>query len=239
MILKVITARRLMQNIERCGSLANEQWGGRSGRSAIALATFKIVTNDTQLLLRLDGCVFESDLAQCFDRMVGPCSNLALRRHGLPPSITDLWSQTRQAQRHYVKTTHGISSQYHANSPTTPNHGTGQGAGDSPTRWNVVADAIMSAYHRDARSGAFSNPTNTVSLVRRTSAFFDDATLFTNFPQPTDTTTLGSCLTHNAQRWESLVHVTGGKLNLDKCFFVVYKWDFDAEGRAYLIDPPG
>jgi hypothetical protein len=37
-----------------------------------------------------------------------------------------------------------------------------------------------------------------------------------------------------AQWWEALLHATGGKLELSKCFFYLVFWKFDDEGMPYL-----
>lgn len=39
-------------------------------------------------------------------------------------------------------------------------------------------------------------------------------------------------LQETAQWWEQLLHATGGKLELSKCFFYIMQWEFDIEGVA-------
>ncbi len=38
-----------------------------------------------------------------------------------------------------------------------------------------------------------------------------------------------------SQNWEKLLWSTGGKLNLDKCFYYVLHWSFDERGKARLL----
>ena len=38
-----------------------------------------------------------------------------------------------------------------------------------------------------------------------------------------------------AQWWEELLHATGGKLELQKCFFYMMFWIFNDEGEARLM----
>jgi hypothetical protein len=40
-----------------------------------------------------------------------------------------------------------------------------------------------------------------------------------------------------AQWWEALLHATGGKLELDKCFYYIMHWEFDEDGNASLATP--
>jgi hypothetical protein len=44
-------------------------------------------------------------------------------------------------------------------------------------------------------------------------------------------------LQSDAQLWEKLLYTSGGKLEIPKCNFSVFKWDFDKFGRAHLIEP--
>jgi hypothetical protein len=46
-----------------------------------------------------------------------------------------------------------------------------------------------------------------------------------------------SLLQSDAQLWEKLLHTSGGKLEIPKCNFSVFDWDFDKFGRAHLIEP--
>jgi hypothetical protein len=40
-----------------------------------------------------------------------------------------------------------------------------------------------------------------------------------------------------AQLWEQLLNLTGGKLELSKCFYYPIVWNFDSEGAAFLKPP--
>jgi hypothetical protein len=235
LMLKCIIARRLMHSIEAHGTMAKEQWGGRRGRSSIDLAASKILASEINRLNRTDGSTFESDLAQCFDRIAAPCGNLALRQQGLPEEIAALWSNTRQQQRHHTKTGKGVSDDFHVHTDQTPLHGTGQGAGDSGCRWNVITSIVISAYNkRMAQTSVITDPTLNITVARGISAFIDDATLYTNYAQPTKYDKMLSDTQRNGQLWEQLVHISGGKLNIDKCSICIFEWTFDAEGKASL-----
>lgn len=40
-----------------------------------------------------------------------------------------------------------------------------------------------------------------------------------------------------AQWWEQLLHITGGKLELPKCFYNIMYWVFDDNGKARTLLP--
>jgi hypothetical protein len=41
-------------------------------------------------------------------------------------------------------------------------------------------------------------------------------------------------LQNDAQLWENLQHTSGGKLEIPKCNFSVFQWEYNKFGRAYL-----
>jgi hypothetical protein len=48
---------------------------------------------------------------------------------------------------------------------------------------------------------------------------------------------LQTFLQSDAQLWEKLLYMSGGKLEIPKCNFSVFEWDFDNFGRAHLCQP--
>lgn len=48
---------------------------------------------------------------------------------------------------------------------------------------------------------------------------------------------LAETLTTVAQWWEQLLHASGAKLELSKCFYYIISWKFDEEGRPALRKP--
>ena len=44
-------------------------------------------------------------------------------------------------------------------------------------------------------------------------------------------------LRETAQKWESLLHSTGGALELSKCFYYLIHWTFDKKGNPKLATP--
>ena len=81
---------------------------------------------------------------------------------------------------------------------------------------------------------AFSNPTGTIKSSRHIDTFLDYCTYFNNDfeaeikgqkPQ------VQNDLRKAAQWWGQLLHASGGKLELTKCFFYIVDWKFDNNGQ--------
>jgi hypothetical protein len=73
--------------------------------------------------------------------------------------------------------------------------------------------------------------------------FVDDTIIWQNLSNNLDELSQGSIgeiaarLKTAAQWWEQLLHATGGKLELPKCFYYLLHWVFDSEGQARLATP--
>jgi hypothetical protein len=52
--------------------------------------------------------------------------------------------------------------------------------------------------------------------------------------EPYTSRKLAQILQIDAQHWEKLLYISGGKLELTKCFFYVLHWQFAAEGAPSL-----
>lgn len=69
--------------------------------------------------------------------------------------------------------------------------------------------------------------------------FVDDTTVWTNdflksLQGGTSATESSEKLGQAAQWWEQLLYSTGGKLELEKCFYYLFSWIFEEDGRARL-----
>jgi hypothetical protein len=69
--------------------------------------------------------------------------------------------------------------------------------------------------------------------------FVDDTSLFVNLldqdSDPNDIQLLHERLQHDMILWQVLLKSSGGKLELQKCFYYVMAWKFGADGRPIPI----
>jgi hypothetical protein len=82
----------------------------------------------------------------------------------------------------------------------------------------------------------FADPISKEEVQRIIDAFVDDASLFNNAFHAEDQSPerLAQDMQEAAQWWEELLSTTGGKLELDKCFYYLIYWLFDEEGVPRL-----
>jgi hypothetical protein len=109
-------------------------------------------------------------------------------------------------------------------------HGSGQGAGDSMSRWGFVSDAIIRAYNRTAISDRISGPISQLQTTEIIQAFLDDSHGIV-IRNPNSDKSIEELIQHNMQTWGDLLHAAGGKLEISKCKYVL----FNSQTQA----PPG
>jgi hypothetical protein len=116
-----------------------------------------------------------------------------------------------------------------------PIYGTGQGSGNSPTVWLFISATLFDVYSEQAHDAFFQDPAGTTSVQLTLSGFVDDTNAALNNWQPQhehDLQTLMAMLQRDAQCWNDLLFISGGKLELSKCSFHVLRFDFKPDGTT-------
>jgi hypothetical protein len=179
-----------------------------------------------------------NDAKACFDRIIENLANMALQREGYPVEVARLHSQTMLQIKYYIKHKLGIGTIPNQHSATSPFLGSGQGATDSPARWGFISDALIRSYKKLAHQAIIRSPSSRKQINQQIQAFVDDTrTLFL-------TPTIGimylqhllAILQEDSQAWEKLVYTTGGKLEVSKCKFGLFQWQYSTSGEPSLVD---
>ncbi len=234
--LKLSVTRTTIHHAHHHQALHPNQYGGVPGSQAITPAVLNINTQDYLRMTITPAAVTYKDAASCYDRLVEPYTNLALRAIGCSPSHLRLHSAVHQRMRYHIKTANGIAPDYcHHNPPTEPFWGAGQGACDAAARCTAVSSCIFYAYQNLCSPLTLSNPTNTSSLDHTLLAFVDDATTTIPLPTATDFDAITNTITHHVSTWEQLQHSAGGKLNIEKCNIAFFLWKQNELGIPELV----
>lgn len=233
LIQRYYVAHQLSKTAAIEGTLTNEQAGGRPGRSSIEIACNRTFTYETIRLQRLTGAVMYNDAKACYDRIIENLSNITLLREGLPIEIARLHAQTFKQIKYHLKHRLGIGDTTHSHHQPSPIYGVGQGSTDASTRWSFLSDALIRAFNDGATDATITSPLSTLSINNKIAGFVDDtATVLLKHPDLA--LFLFIFLQQDAQLWERLLHVSGGKLEILKCKFAFFKWYFNHLGIATL-----
>jgi hypothetical protein len=159
-------------------------------------------------------------------------------KNGCPTSAVEMHADTLQKAKYFLKTKHGISSEYYTNTAATPVFGNGQGAGDSPSQWCQQSAMLFDLYDKSHRGTQLSDRTGRPVTDVPMAAFADDTNLIGN----DDSRTLSiNELVDMAQKgftiWNELLHATGHFMELEKCACYLSIWEFQEDGYAYTLSP--
>jgi hypothetical protein len=241
MTMGILWGRRLMQQGETLSQFGPEQSGARKNKQCQDVLVFKHLTYSILRLSKSHGATFDNDAKSCYDRIVMLLASLASQRLGMPPRACELFLETLNQTKYHAKTSHGISSLHYATNPESTIHGPGQGGRASPAIWTMLSCLILSFMPEVSAGSSLTNPTTSISVHQTSSGFVDDIThwnidILKSLTQPQTPQEIIAETTNTAQWWESLLHSTGGKLELTKCFYYIIYWTFDNEGTPSLMD---
>jgi hypothetical protein len=173
-----------MKNQEKHKTLADEQYGGRNGRSAIDVVLLKEFTLGIFHLSRCNAAIIDCDAQACYDRILPVLVTLAYFKAGLALSICTLFARTLQQMEYFMVTAFGISTECNKYSEDTPSYGLGQGATDGGAGWTSVSNIVIKSHNKKAHGSTIADPANTIKVKRSADMFVDDTTLVVNANDP-------------------------------------------------------
>ena len=107
--LKYILGRLLMQHLTKEEVIDTDVYGSVKGKTAIeALLNIQLIC-DHHRIWKKNLIMLYNDADGCFDRIPPMLAAVALRRVGVPKSITLAHSMIQRNMKHYVKTAFGVS----------------------------------------------------------------------------------------------------------------------------------
>jgi hypothetical protein len=220
-ILKYFLSKKTLRNAIKHNAIADEQAGGRPGRTAIDEAIKTVTTYEICNLQRLSGGIMYNDAKACFDRIVENISNITCLNAGAPIDVLNLHHNTLSSIQYVIKHKRGLSPLVNGHMQPDPFYGVGQGAGDAGTRWGFISYMIIKAYNKKAHSAIIESSITKIFSNTRVQAFVDDSKLFIII-NDNNGQTIYDYLKDDVQLWEQLLQITGAKLELPKCKFFIF-----------------
>ena len=213
--------REMMRAAERNGTMADEQYGSRTGRKAIDQAVNKRLFFDILRQRKIDGAICSNDAASCYDRIVHSAAAMAMRRQGISREATECMFKTLQQLEHKVKTGYGVSSEgYSGRDWQTPPHGVGQGNGAGPSIWAAVSSLIIEGVKRTGLGTTLVSPSRQEAQRFIGFSYVDDADLtVADSERELDPTTVQREMQLMLDEWEELLRATGGSLAPEKSYW--------------------
>lgn len=234
MMIGILWGRRVISKGEKINAFDEGQGGSRPDRRTQELLIQKHLSYGIHRLSQTNGASFDNDAQSCFDRIVMNVASACSQQLGMPKSACNLFLNTLNNMKYFVKTANGVSTKYYTSSKQKTMHGPGQGGRGSPAVWVIISSLMMKCINQTAIGSTFINPfNNTENYKQRITGFVDDITHWCADNTLTSSEILDE-MQKTAQKWEQLLTATGGKLELTKCFFYLITWIFDKEGVASI-----
>jgi hypothetical protein len=235
LVLKLLWGKRLMKHANKY-NLINEQQFARKSCTALQPAMLRELVFDLCRQTKTDLSLGDLDATACFDRIIVCLAMIAARRWGMPASAVSTHAEALKFMKYFVKTAFGISEHNYEGTTFEPLFGTGQGSGGSPPAWISLSSILLDCLdHIIPDTMEFQSPDAKERFSRRALQYVDDTTLGrTSTDESYDEKV--ARLEAIIQVWEQLLHLSGGALNLKKCFYFVVHW-YWKDGRPTMYIP--
>ena len=238
----IIFARRLMKQAEQLKALGNEQGGSRQGRTCVDVYAMKFFSFQLSEITRTPLAVMDNDAKACYDRIVMALAYLRSQQLGMEHQACTLLENFLSQAQYHIQTQFGISEKHYGTTASKKLHGPGQGSQSSPAIWTLVSTLILSAVRRKSPGTFFTDPQQQTTVAHYMQSFVDDSSIWVNdflnsLDDQINLDALATTLETATQWWEQLLVATGGKLELQKCFYYVIHWKFNTNGSVQLTHP--
>ena len=239
--LQLLFGKRQMRYMEQHNLNSDATYGGRKGKSCHqALNRIQYTTLYSRTMRQPMGLI-DVDATGCFDRMVGRLLSLINQCNGMTQQAASCQAETLHNMRHYVKTTRGISEKYIKRDATTLLEGNGQGNAASVPGWHGHNELMCKVYKQMIHGSKIISPDKRVEFEQWLSSFIDDNKMLLSFETDETYDNIIDKCQQSLQHWETLLNLTGGAVELRKCFITVlqykedYKWFNGKPGVPQLV----
>jgi hypothetical protein len=153
--------------------------------------------------------------------------------YGVPVSLCSMQGETLKNSKFSIRTGLGDSLEYYQHSKNTPDHGTGQGSCASPAIWLLISSFLMKILSTKANGMTLYDPIGIEDdLIKYIEGFVDDTSLFTNLEYNNDDLKqLIDRMETDGTVWSKLLEASGGKLEMEKCFYYILSWKWSKNGN--------
>jgi hypothetical protein len=182
--------------------------------------------------------MFDNDATGCFDQIIISLATIAALRLGMPHSAARMHLSVLLHMKYFVKTAHGISSEFYRVLHDYLLYGTGQESGAFPSIWlSLVIVLLTSLTILAPLTMSFADPWEHIFEERIADSFVDDTSNRCNDGLQEEAmpyTELIAKAQVMAQIWEHILYSSGGALELRKCFWYLLYWTWE-NGRLQLV----
>ena len=219
----------MIQHAVDQGLLSEESYGSTPGKMAASAIVQKLICVDQLRLERRAGGLFDCDASGCYDRIIPLLASVHLQALGLHHTIGTFLARMMFMAKRYVRTKHEVSTSSIGTTKANTLHGIGQGNGGGPGMWISHLTIMFSALSAVCWGFVLKCVQNISAVTTVGTEYVDDVTLGLTVPEGSAQTesNVRQHIKRMAQLWEQLLYITGGRLELSKCFWVPISWKWN------------
>ena len=233
--LMILIGRKMVHHAKHKRCIHPSNYGSVPGKTAQSAILHKKLTIDIIKQRREGGAIFECDATGCYDRILPNLQTLHTRRIGLSKNAALTMSRALISMKRFVATKFGQSKKFICTKSNRVLYGVGQGSGGGPGVWLTHSTVLFNILEEAGIIPHFHSVDGKLQCHSGGTGFVDDVSLIVQSKSnSTKIAPLMKILTHNAQTWEQMLHVSGGKLELIKCFWCLILWKWIA-GQPTLV----
>ena len=232
---QIFIGRKMVWSAVERNKLHESSYGSTPGKMAASAILQKVLCVDQLKLERRAGGMFDCDATGCYDRIIPPFASLHLQALGLASSIATFLARLIFVMERHVKTKHGISKESIKTTKNQPLLGIGQGNGGGPAIWLAHLTVMFTALSSICKGFTTRCVNGKKKLCTVGTGYVDDVTLLvtTKYSEEQTETQVKKRIKRMAKTWEKILHTTGGKLELSKCFWIPITWGWK-KGRLKM-----
>ena len=234
---QIFVGRKLMHHAVNNSLLSEESYGSTPKKMATSALLQKILTIDQLRIEQRAGGIFDCDASGCYDRILPPLASVHLQALGLSQSIGAFLARIMYKAKRHVQTDHGISQQNMSTTRKKTLYGIGQGNGGGPAMWISHLTVMFKAISSVCIGFAITCVQAVEQVTTVGTGYVDDVTLGLSIPKEEDQTerAVYKHMKQMSQLWKALLYITGGRLELSKCFWIPITWRWVA-GKPIMVN---
>ena len=149
--------------------------------------------------------------------MIFSVSSLASQGYGIHRNVICVHAKTLEEATFKLNSASKMTETSYQHCAQFPTHGLDQGTANAPSIFLFISSQLFKAHSGKAHGMIFKRPDGKVVLHITIVGFLDNATVITGGTQERPIEQLLKRMHHDADLWNQLLWVSGGKLELSKC----------------------
>ena len=233
--LKIKIGRQLMRQKQVDKELGEEMHGVRRGHTDHDALVTQQINIDIATQYRHPGNILNLYASNFFDRLFPGMSAIAMRRVGVPKTVTTSLMMTISKMSHRVRMAHVVSPNSIAPLPGEVWNGVGQGSGESSPIWLFTEEVMLKAYKQLAKGVEWNDPLSSERYMANVIGYIDNNNLIQSFDATETRTNISNATSSAYNTWEGLLKATGGSLSNEKAKIFAWNWKW-SEGLPKMND---